>query len=144
MCMYVYVCACKRVSCAPVLIRSLNFQFISFFLCVWKPILNTWDSRDCPGPLLAYSLYQTREWVQTVCSVCGLACIFGLSILKQTRLEASNEPVLQCVAVCCSVMQSVAACCSVSPRTQWASLDTRRRWTSSALQCVAVCCSVLL
>ena len=31
---------------------------------------------------------------------------------------------LQCVAVCCSVLQSVAVCCSV-------------------LQCVAVCCSVL-
>ena len=31
---------------------------------------------------------------------------------------------LQCVAVCCSVLQCVAACCSV-------------------LQCVAVCCSVL-
>ena len=33
--------------------------------------------------------------------------------------------VLQCVAVCCSVLQCVAVCCSV-------------------LQCVAVCCSVLL
>ena len=31
---------------------------------------------------------------------------------------------LQCVAVCCSVLQCVAVCCSV-------------------LQCVAVCCSVL-
>ena len=31
---------------------------------------------------------------------------------------------LQCVAVCCSVLQRVAACCSV-------------------LQCVTVCCSVL-
>jgi len=32
--------------------------------------------------------------------------------------------VLQCVAVCCSVVQCVAVCCSV-------------------LQCVAVCCSVV-
>ena len=32
--------------------------------------------------------------------------------------------VLQCAAVCCSVLQCVAVCCSV-------------------LQCVAVCCSVL-
>ena len=31
---------------------------------------------------------------------------------------------LQCAAVCCSVMQCVAVCCSV-------------------MQCVAVCCSVL-
>ena len=35
-----------------------------------------------------------------------------------------RPPVLQCVAVCCSVLQCVAVCCSV-------------------LQCVAVCCSVL-
>ena len=33
--------------------------------------------------------------------------------------------VLQCVAVCCSVLQCVAVCCSV-------------------LQCVAVCCSVCI
>jgi len=32
--------------------------------------------------------------------------------------------VLQCIAVCCSVLQCVAVCCSV-------------------LQCIAVCCSVL-
>jgi len=40
---------------------------------------------------------------------------------------ASQSTVLQCVAVCCSVLsvlQCVAVCCSV-------------------LQCVAVCCSVL-
>jgi len=36
----------------------------------------------------------------------------------------SRTPVLQCVAVCCSVLQCVAVCCS-------------------ALQCVAVCCSVV-
>ena len=36
----------------------------------------------------------------------------------------SKVPVLQCVAVCCSVLQCVAVCCSV-------------------LQCAAVCCSVL-
>ena len=35
-----------------------------------------------------------------------------------------DVPVLQCVAVCCSVLQCVAVCCSV-------------------LQCVAVCCNVL-
>ena len=41
---------------------------------------------------------------------------------------------LQCVAVCCSVLQCVAVCCSV---LQCVAVRC------SALQCVAVCCSVL-
>ena len=41
---------------------------------------------------------------------------------------------LQCVAVCCSVLQCVAVCCSV---LQCAAV------CCSMLQCVAVCCSVL-
>ena len=42
--------------------------------------------------------------------------------------------VLQCVAVCCSVLQCVAVCCSV---LQCVAV------CCSVLQCVAVCCSVL-
>ena len=42
---------------------------------------------------------------------------------------------LQCVAVCCSVLQCVAVCCSVSQCVAVC---------RSVLQCVAVCCSVLL
>ena len=42
--------------------------------------------------------------------------------------------VLQCAAVCCSVLQCVAVCCSV---LQCAAVCL------SVLQCVAVCCSVL-
>jgi len=41
---------------------------------------------------------------------------------------------LQCVAICCSVLQCVAVCCSV---LQCAAV------CCSALHCVAVCCSVL-
>ena len=41
---------------------------------------------------------------------------------------------LQCVAVCCSVLQCVAVCCSV---LQCVAV------CYSALQCVAVCCSML-
>ena len=41
---------------------------------------------------------------------------------------------LQCVAVCCSVLQCVAKCCSV---LQCVAV------CCSVLQCVAVCCSVL-
>jgi len=44
-------------------------------------------------------------------------------VLSTVEVE-QEHPVLQCVAVCCSVLQCVAVCCSVS-------------------QCVAVCCSVL-
>jgi len=43
--------------------------------------------------------------------------------------------VLQCVAVCCSLLQCVAVCCSV---LQCVAV------CCSVLQCVAVCCSVLL
>ena len=45
---------------------------------------------------------------------------------KPSVVETGNSlsPVLQFIAVCCSVLQCVAVCCSV-------------------LQCVAVCCSVL-
>ena len=42
--------------------------------------------------------------------------------------------VLQCVVVCCSVLQCVAVCCSVLQRVAVC---------CSVLQCVAVCCSVL-
>ena len=41
---------------------------------------------------------------------------------------------LQCVAVCCSVLQCVAVCCSV---LQCSAV------CCSVLQCVAVCCNVL-
>jgi len=43
-------------------------------------------------------------------------------------------PVLQCVAVCCSVLQLAVVCCSV---LQCVAV------CCSVLQCVAVCCSVL-
>ena len=46
----------------------------------------------------------------------------------------SLEVVLQCVAVCCSVVQCVAVCCSVMQCDAVC---------CSVLQCVAVCCSVL-
>jgi len=42
--------------------------------------------------------------------------------------------VLQCVAVCCSLLQCVAVCCSVS---QCVAVRC------SVVQCVAVCCCVL-
>ena len=48
--------------------------------------------------------------------------------------RALLRPVLQCVAVCCSVLQCVAVCCSV---LQCVAV------CCSVLQCVAVCCSVL-
>jgi len=49
-----------------------------------------------------------------------------------SRRHPSNyiKAVLQCVAVCCSVLQSVAECCRVFAGC------------CSVLQCVAVCCRV--
>ena len=58
--------------------------------------------------------------------------------------------VLQCVAVCCSVLQCVAVCCSVSHMYRGEefhqhvrSEDSPSEMNQSVLQCVAVCCSVL-
>ena len=62
--------------------------------------------------------------------------------------------VLQCVAVCCSVLQCVAVCCSAyisRPRTSAmvphlrpeSFQDESHHVCCSVLQCVAVCCSVL-
>jgi len=55
--------------------------------------------------------------------------------------------VLQCVAVCCSVMQCFAMCCSVD-REPSHTIATFKRTVSFCLEhlvhsCVAVCCSVL-
>ena len=46
----------------------------------------------------------------------------------------SGTPVLQCVAVCCSVLPCIAVCCSV---LQCVAVHC------SVLQCIALCCSVM-
>jgi len=64
---------------------------------------------------------------------------------------------LQCVAVCCSVLQCVAVCCSVmycfayplecpqreGPKALVVTFIGFNTLCCSVLQCVAVCCSVL-
>ena len=51
---------------------------------------------------------------------------------------------LQCVAVCCSVLQRVVVCCSVLQCVEvCCSVLQRVVVCYSLLQCVAVCCSVL-
>ena len=50
---------------------------------------------------------------------------------------------LQCVAVCCSVLQCAAVCCSVLQRETRETLQCLAA-CCSVLQCVAVCCNVLL
>ena len=60
---------------------------------------------------------------------------------------------LQCVAVCCSVLQCVAVCVddliegeafeATLSREEMEQVDTPVAVCYSALQCVAVCCSVL-
>jgi len=60
--------------------------------------------------------------LQCVAMCCNIILLHSRSI--DTLIKGLNTSVLQCVAVCCSVLQCVVVCCSV-------------------LQCVAVCCSVL-
>jgi len=54
--------------------------------------------------------------------------------------EASYQ---QGVAVCCTVLQCVALCCSVLPVFAEASYQQGVAVCCSVLQCVALCCSVL-
>jgi len=54
--------------------------------------------------------------------------------------SSSPHPVLQCVAVCCSMLQRVAVCCSVLQRdTACCSALQRVAVRCSVSQCVAVC-----
>jgi len=63
------------------------------------------------------------QYVAVCCvAVCDKRTKFHLRFITERSLIRYS--VLQCVAVCCSVLQCVAVCCSV-------------------LQCVAVCCSML-
>jgi len=65
----------------------------------------------------------------------GRGHIWGV---RPTQIQSGQSGMLECVAVCCSVLQSVvvcAVCCSV---LQCAAM------CCSVLQCVAVCCSILV
>ena len=68
--------------------------------------------------------------------------------------DSSSELVLQCVAVCCSLLQRLAACCSDVEKETPSPLRIKSTFFifplqnsfSSVLQCVAVCaafCSTL-
>jgi len=57
--------------------------------------------------------------------------------------RCGKSRVLQCVAVCCSVLQCVAVCCSVIAFATNVFNCNSRCGKSRVLQCVAVCCSGL-
>ena len=61
--------------------------------------------------------------VAMCCSVLQRAAVFCVAVPRSSG-KSLRHTVMQCVAVCCSVLQCVAVCCSV-------------------LQCVSLCCSVL-
>jgi len=65
----------------------------------------------------------TRIWLQCVAVYCNAYHVIRF-VERVMQCVAVCCSVLQCVAVCCIVLQCVAMCCNV-------------------LQCVAVCCSVL-
>jgi hypothetical protein len=80
---------------------------------------------------------------------CGAVCCSG-SCLKE-GISTLGSGVLQCVAVCCSVLHCVALCCSVWQFVSVGLASTRAclRWAQvfpvccSVLQSAAECCSVL-
>jgi len=63
------------------------------------------------------------------------------------RYRLPALPLLQCVAVCCSVLQCVAVCCRVLQCVTWRDLMIPpaqcRMQALFLLNCVAVCCCVL-
>ena len=90
---------------------------------------------------------------------CGAVCcsIRNYNDEDPDQVEEVGPSVLQCVAVCCSVVQCVAVCCSlvqfgavccsVLLKIVWnyydEDLDQVEEVGPRVLQCVDVCCSVL-
>jgi len=81
-----------------------------------------------------------------------LHCVAVCCSVRHTSTSESvyeSVSVLQCVAVCCSVLQCVAACCSVLQCVALLDIlllvrvSMRVSMCCSVLQCVAVCCNVL-
>jgi len=78
--------------------------------------------------------YTELQCVVVCCSVMQFYIPLQLAEVPRSNASLSPVSVLQCVAMCCSVLQCVAMCCSV---LQCIAV------CCSVLQCVAVCCSVL-
>jgi len=74
------------------------------------------------------------------CSVlqCVAVCCSVLLYLLRS-LVGTRSIVFQCVAVCCSVLQCIAMCCSTCSGVK----STKDRMCCSMLQYIVVCCSVL-
>jgi len=84
--------------------------------------------------------------------VCGW-CKCGASVLQCVAVCCSMLQCVQCVAVCCSMLQCVAVCCSMLQCVQCVAVSmccycvsqpNLRLWVLHVwYKCVAVCCSVL-
>jgi len=70
-----------------------------------------------------YSCVIGLKCVAVCCSV--LQCVAVVAVCDLNIVVSLDSRVLQCIAVCCSVLQCIAVCCSV-------------------LHGVPLCCSVLL
>jgi len=75
-----------------------------------------------------------------------LQCVANDTVLTEWRVNRQEQQwndspfcVLQCDAVCCSLLQFVALCCSILQFRQ--SIDITME--QLVFLCVAVCCSVL-
>jgi len=76
---------------------------------------------------------------------CSVLQYVAVCCSEEARTFPESSGVLQCVAVCCSVLQCVAACCNALQcfATRKQAQNLRLQVCCSVLQCVAVCCSVL-
>jgi len=128
-CLFVWhVYVCYMYMCVTRLERAFPVSDMTF-LCVLHYLFTSTELFQIRFGLGFFWQWFALKWhlpvsLETTCSMCiVLQCVAMCYITFPASQETSCR-VLQCVAVCCSVLQSVAVCCSV-------------------LQCAAVCCSVL-
>jgi len=93
--------------------------------------------------------------LQRVAACCSVLNCVSVVVACTLVGDFAKQILLQCLAVCCSVLQCVAVCCSVLQRVAacFGSSCLHVGWRlyktdpvavfCSVLQCVAVCCSVL-
>jgi len=104
------------------------------------------------------SIERAREADRQKCRslrMCGCACVYLCVCVRvyvpiqyaRRHARMNSFCVLQCAAVCCSVLQDVAACCCVNSicACTCVHMHTSKLITvcCSMLQCVTACCSVL-
>ena len=121
------------------------YMFIYIYICIYTGVIPAPRANNCKTSLVLHNsirsklqrtatqqLTQLSHAITRTLDVCD-----QIAVLQCVAVCCSI--LLQCVTVCCSVLQCVAVCCSVLQ----VSMAIIRLLCCSVLQCVAVCYSVL-